>query len=294
MAQQLSLLRTPEAYAGVTAYARNHDGDAAAAAYLALGHAYLLDKRYSEAAANLTLARKDGSELADYADFLGARADHESGNEAAAETLLHGFADRYPESIFNVQVPELEAQVLLALNKVEEARQVLVGTQETASAGRPAYQLAMGQVEAGLGETQTAESTFKHVLITFPLSPEAQTARAKLTAMGAESTLTISELRALGDAYFNAGRDADAAEQFRALLRQPGLDAQTRNSIAVAEAASELKLKRLTPSQVQALPDTRQNHRPPDHRRRTHRRSGADVIRRETHRYFPQTRRADD
>ncbi len=43
------LLRTPEAYAGVTAYAHSHTGEAAAAAYLALGHAYLLDKRYAEA-----------------------------------------------------------------------------------------------------------------------------------------------------------------------------------------------------------------------------------------------------
>ncbi len=49
MAQQLATLRTPEAYAGVAAYAHSHTGDAAAAAYLALGHAYLLDKRYAEA-----------------------------------------------------------------------------------------------------------------------------------------------------------------------------------------------------------------------------------------------------
>ena len=53
MAQQLALLRTPEAYAGVTAYAHSHTGEAAAAAYLALGHAYLLDKRYAEAEAAL-------------------------------------------------------------------------------------------------------------------------------------------------------------------------------------------------------------------------------------------------
>ncbi|MFP5204981.1 MAG: hypothetical protein ACLGSH_06480, partial [Acidobacteriota bacterium] len=41
MAQQLATLRTPAAYAGVTAYANRHSGDAAAAAHLALGHAYL-------------------------------------------------------------------------------------------------------------------------------------------------------------------------------------------------------------------------------------------------------------
>ena len=47
MAQQLATLRTPAAYAGVTQFAHHHTGEAAAAAYLSLGHAYLLDKRYA-------------------------------------------------------------------------------------------------------------------------------------------------------------------------------------------------------------------------------------------------------
>ena len=102
MAQQLANLRTPEAYAGVTAYA--------------LGHAYLEDKRYAEAESSLRQARQAGEELADYADFLGAEASHDGGDEAAAEVLLHGFMDRYPDSIFDVQVPELEANVLLSMN----------------------------------------------------------------------------------------------------------------------------------------------------------------------------------
>src|ERR1700678_1718648 len=37
MAQQLATLRTPAAYTGVAKYAHQHDGEAAAAAYLALG-----------------------------------------------------------------------------------------------------------------------------------------------------------------------------------------------------------------------------------------------------------------
>jgi soluble lytic murein transglycosylase len=256
MAQQLALLRTPEAYAGVAAYARSHDGDAAAAAYLALGHAYLLDKRYAEAQTALAQARHADGELADYADFLDAEASHESGDDAVAEGLLHGFTDRYPESIFNVQAPELEANALLAMKQPAAARQVLVQAEGTESANRSAYQLAAGQVQFALGQKQAAELTFKHVLLAFPLSPEAQTARAKLTEMGAEATLTVSELRALGDAYYNAGRDSDAAEQFRALLREPGLDKQTRNGIAVAEAACQLKLNRLTTAEAKALPDT--------------------------------------
>jgi soluble lytic murein transglycosylase len=111
-------------------------------------------------------------------------------------------------------------------------------------------------VQLALGQNQAATATFKRVLMSYPLSPEAQTARAHLTQLGAEATLTIGELRTLGDAYYNAGRYGDAAEQYRALEREPGLDAATLNSITVAEAACELKLKRLTPAQVQALPDT--------------------------------------
>src|ERR1039458_4349056 len=76
MAQQLATMRTPAAYAGVTKYAHKHNGEAAAAAYLALGHAYLVDKRYAEAAESLRQARLAGDVLADYADFLGAEANH--------------------------------------------------------------------------------------------------------------------------------------------------------------------------------------------------------------------------
>jgi soluble lytic murein transglycosylase len=256
MAQQLALLRTPEAYTGVAAYARSHTGEAAAAAYLALGHAYLLDKRYSEAETALAEARRADSELGDYADFLDAEASHNTGDDAAAETILHGFTSRYPESIFDAEEPELEANVLLAANNVSGARQVLVAAADSDSASRPGFQLAEGEVELSLNQKETAEETFKHVLLGHPLSAEALTARAKLTQMGEETTLTVPELRTLGDAYYNAGRYAEAVEQFRALERSPGLDARTSNSFAVAEAACNLKLKRLTPAQVQGLIDS--------------------------------------
>src|ERR1700758_3060788 len=125
MAQQLATLRTPAAYAGVTNFARQHTGDAAGAAYLALGHAYLLDRRFAEASASMHQARQASDALADYADFLAARAEHEAGNEAAAEALLHGFIQRYPDSVFDVEAPELEATVLLAMNDAVGAQRVL-------------------------------------------------------------------------------------------------------------------------------------------------------------------------
>jgi soluble lytic murein transglycosylase len=145
MAQQLATLRTPAAYAGVTSYAHKHTGEAAAAAYLALGHAYMLDKSYAEAAASLRLARQTGVELADYDDFLGARANHEAGNEKAAEALMHGFAERHPDSIFVDQAPELEANILLAMRDAAGAEKALVAAAGTEAANRPGYQLAQGE-----------------------------------------------------------------------------------------------------------------------------------------------------
>ena len=256
MAQQLATLRTPAAYAGVAAYAHSHTGEAAAAAYLALGHAYLLDKRYAEAEAALAQARRADGELGDYVDFLDAQASHAAGDDPAAETALHGFSDRYPESIFDDQAPELEANVLLGMNKLTAARQVLAGAAGSAAADRAGFQLVEGEIEQALGQQQAAEATFKRVLLSHPLSPEAQTARAKLTETGAEALLTVADLRSLADAYYTAGRYDEASEQFRVLAREPGVDAATREIFAVSEAACELKLKRLTPAQVQGLPDS--------------------------------------
>ncbi len=256
MAQQLALLRTPEAYAGVTEYARKHTGEAAAAAYLALGHAYLLDRRFAEAEASLAQARRAGEELADYADFLGAEANHQGGNDAAAEKLLKGFADRYPDSIFVDQAPELEATVLLALNHPDGARAALEAGADSDAMDRAGYQLAEGQVDLALGQVTAANAVFKKLLLEHPLTDEARTALVKLTQTGAASLLTVADLRSLGDAYYDAGRYNEAEEQYRALAHAPDLTAADRAGFAVAEAACQLKLKRLTTAQAEALPDT--------------------------------------
>jgi soluble lytic murein transglycosylase len=260
MAQQLATLRTPAAYAGVEKYAHQHDGDASSAAYLALGHAYLLDKHYTEAEGNFRQALQASDVLADYAEFLQAEANHEAGNESAAEALLRGFAGRYPDSFFVVEAPELEANVLLGMGNAAGAQQVLAQASGTAAAGRSGFQLAQGEVALAQGQAQVAEGIFKRVLLSHPLSSDAQIARAKLTAMGAEASLTVAELRSLGDAYYNAGRYELAAEQYRSLARESSLDSAARNGFAVAEAACDLKLKRLGTAQVEALAETKDDN----------------------------------
>ncbi|MGH9589001.1 MAG: tetratricopeptide repeat protein [Terracidiphilus sp.] len=151
MARQLATMRTAAAYAGVTAYAHSHSGEAAAAAYLALGHAYLLDHRYSEAETSFRAALTHDGELGDYSDYLDAEASHAAGDDAAAEKLLRGFGTRYPDSVFTDQAPVLEANVLLALNDSTGAQKALaeaIGTDEDAT---PAFRLADAQVARARG-----------------------------------------------------------------------------------------------------------------------------------------------
>jgi peptidoglycan lytic transglycosylase len=256
MAQQLATLRTPAAYSGVTSYAHSHTGEAAAAAYLALGHAYLLDKRYTDAIASLHQATETGEALDDYAAFLAAKANHEANQEAQAETLLKSFKEKYPDSIFVDEVPELEANVLLDLHDPAGAKRVLDASASDPAAGRVGYQLAAGLVAQAQNEDQEAIRIFKALLLAYPLSTEAAIARAKLTSLNAEDSLTSDQLRSLGDAYYKAGRYEEAAEEYRALTLKANLDTQSRNAYAVAAAACDFKLKRLTESQASALADT--------------------------------------
>ena len=252
MAQQLVATRTPAAFAGVASYAHRQTGEAASTAYLSLGYAYLLEGHYGEAVANLKAARAAGDALADYDEFLEAKAEHLNGNDAAAAELLAGFAERNPDSIFDVQVPELEAQVLLARSDVAGAQRALAAAPE--SAGRVGYQLAQAEVAQALGENDQAAALYRRVLLNRPLSAEAQTARSRLTSLGLESLLTQGDLRTLADAYYKAGRYDEAGEQYRALARKSGPESGARNEYEVAAAACDLKLKRLTRGEAEALP----------------------------------------
>lgn len=252
MAQQLATMRSDAAYTAVTRYARTHAGEAAAEAYLALGHAYLLDKKYTDAAAAFAAARRSGTALPDYSEFLGAEAEHGAGNNQAAEKLLSGFKARYPDSIFLAQAPELEAAVLLAEEQPDAALAVLAANRNYDS--RVGYELVLGKVELAQGGKQQAISTWKQLVLTHPTAHEAEEVRAKLAELGAE--FSASERRELGDAYYHAGKYSDAVELYHALAHDESLSEPERNGFAAAAAACNLKLKRLTLAEAEALKAT--------------------------------------
>jgi soluble lytic murein transglycosylase len=257
MAQELTTMRSPAAYAGVTAYAHAHTGEAASAAYLALGHAYLLDHRYPEAITSFQKANVAGKTLDDYADFLAAQAEMETGRLADAETLLKGFAAKYPESIFVSRLPVMIANLSLQQNDPGTALRVLHAHAADAIAGHADFQLALARANQMTGNVDEAARLYRHIFLTFPLSNEGQQAKTQLAVVGAAAPLTVAERRAHADALYAGGRYADAGEEYRALANDsPASDPQARNALLVAAAACDFKTKRLSKEEVDALPDT--------------------------------------
>src|SRR6202012_1763674 len=179
MDQELTTMRSPAAYAGVTAYAHAHTGEAASAAYLALGHAYLLDHRYPDAAANFQKANTTGTTMDDYADFLAAQAFMQAGKLPQAEALLTGFAAKYPESIFVPRLPVMIAHLSLQQHDPHTALRVLRQHAGDPIAGHAEFQLAMARANQMTGNVEEASRLYRHIFLGFPLSDEGQQAKTQ-------------------------------------------------------------------------------------------------------------------
>ncbi len=257
MAQQLAQDRTPAAYAGVTHYAQTHTGDAAAAAYVSLGHAYLLDRRFPDAITALTHADAAGDVLDDYATYLRAQADMQSGQLPQAETLLNGFATKYPDSVFVAQMPVLLANLALSQGDPQTALHVLSEHAAEPMAKKPDYVLALARAQQIAGDKGAAAKSFRRVFLGYPLSPEAAQAKTQLQTMGADASLTVAERQHHADALYNAARYNEAYDDYRGLAADSGVqDAEQRNRLLVAAAACDYKLKRLNRQMAASLPDT--------------------------------------
>jgi soluble lytic murein transglycosylase len=68
------------------------------------------------------------------------------------------------------------------------------------------------------------------------------------------SSLTPAELRAHADALYNAGRLSDAADEYRAMAGS--VDSTTKNMLLASAAVCDMKTKRLSRNQAEALADT--------------------------------------
>lgn len=256
MAQQLASMRTPAAYAGVSAYARSHTGEASAAAYIAVGHAYLLDRKFPEAVTAFRQANAQGNALDDYADYLAAQADLQSNNLPQAENILSTFVQKHPDSIFVPSIPVLQANLFLQEGDPQAALRILDAHKGEAIANHADYQLALAKTYQMAGRIPEATPLFRHVFLGFPLSNEAAVAKTQLAALGATSSLTVEERSRHADALYKAGRFSDAGEEYRALANDPAVTDGLKNTLLVAAAHCDWKLKRLNKEALERIPDS--------------------------------------
>ena len=255
MAQQLAVTRSPAAYSGVESYARAHPGEGASAAYLAIGHAYMLDHRYADAAGTFRRANESGTALDDYADYLGAQASMQAGKGADAYTLLDHFAERHPESIFKANAPVLLANAYLQQNDPQGALRVLLPLADTAQAAHADFRFALGRAYQTSGDTTHAGATYRSLYVSLPLSVEASQARTQIQAMN--MPLTAAERKTHADQLFNAKRYAEAGETYHAIERDgSGLNQADHDALLIYAAACDMKLKHISRRDVEKLPNT--------------------------------------
>ena len=255
MAQQLLTNRTAAAYGGVLGYAASHSGEASAAAYLAVGHAYAQDHRYGDAMSAFRSAAQRGVALDDYADYLGAQAAVNGGQASAAIPLLQQFAERHPDSLFVPTAPILLSQAYLATGDSASALRVLKPLEATQEGSHTDFKLALAKAYQATGDAGHAADLYRGLYLDFPLSNDAEVARKQLVAMNVG--LTPAERKRHADAMFNAKHFEQAQEEYLALRKdEDELSQADRDALAIYAAVCDLRLKKLTRGDVDHLPVT--------------------------------------
>ncbi len=255
MAQQLVTERSAAAYAGVVAYAAGHPGEGAAAAELAIGHAYMLDHRYAEAQSAFRQANLRGTVLNDYANYLQAQAAVQGNRARDAIPLLDHFTDRYPGSLFDASAPILLANAYLAAGDAANALRVLQPLQASPVGAQVDFRLALAKAYQAGGNVAQAATLYRGIYLGDPLSPEASGAKTQMAVMNV--ALSAAERKSHADAMFNAKQYMDAEEEYRALQKAGNdLSQPDRDALDIYAAVCDLRLKRLSRSDVDHLPVT--------------------------------------
>lgn len=247
--------RTPAAYTEVRAWANQHHGEAAALAYLALGHAYLEDGHDNHAIADLKLATAYGSALGDFNLYLLAQAQMGAKLNTDAEATLTSLKANYPHSILTPFVPVLLANGYLNDHRPEDALRVLRSSASGRIEDRADYLLAYAKAEMALGNENEALLYYRRVFTDFPVSAAGVAARKQISSMDMLHTLPPEDLRIHADGLFDAGQYREARAEYLLLGQNPHLDEAARNAYFVAAAACELKLNQLTQHEIDQIPD---------------------------------------
>jgi peptidoglycan lytic transglycosylase len=258
MAQQLIQQRTPQAYSGVLHYARSHTGEAAAAAYMALGQAHMEDGKFKDAASSFQLANRYGHALDDYADYLGAKANFAQQQYAAAEQMLQGFAERHPDSILIDRATLLLAKIKLGEGDPQAALHQLAKLDGTRLAKSSEFLFAAAKANQLAGNRKLAQEMYTRLYVGDPTSSESTQVPAQMHQMGITPPFTVTERTRHADGLYIAGKYGAAAVEYQALTQDPAVigTAQVNKLLARAAVATFKQTGHVNPSQLVRLSDT--------------------------------------
>jgi soluble lytic murein transglycosylase len=251
MAQQLANGRSPAGFVAVHTYATSHTGAASATAYLALGHAYALDRRYTEAAAAFHQASLASDVLTDYADFLGAQALFDAQRYGDAVPLLDHFSERHPDSIFKINADLLLANAYIAANNGPYAAHTLEPLAVTPESDQPDFKLTLAKSYELAGDSAKAITLFRSLYLTQPLSTEAIEARTQLIALHAMPS--AAERKVHADQLFNAKRYREASTEYMSIRNDSSLSQSDRDALELYNAVCNLRLKHLSRRDIDHL-----------------------------------------
>ena len=224
MAQQLLENRTPQAYAAVEAYARNHsqdkaagaDAEAAALARLVLGYARYLDKDYANARSSWEQTSALQPLVGDYLDLLRANSFQGEAKPEGVISTLEGFEQRYPDSLNLHDAQMLYAGALLASGEPQRAVAYLEKRRQPNHAD---LELSLARAYEASGQKDKAAEIFRRIYFDSPLTPEADASSQELKNMG-ESTPagSFDQRRARAQTLLKNKRYPDAVNELSPLV----------------------------------------------------------------------------
>ncbi len=221
MARQLLEDRTPQAYAGVEAYARKHastNADATALAWLVLGYARYLDRNYAQARASWQHAGALEPVLGDYLAWLRASSYHGEGNAPAVIAALEGFEQRYPDSL-NLH----DAQLLYvgALIANGEPQRAAVYLEKRRQPYHPDTELALARAYTSANQSDKASEILRRLYYEVPLTSEAEAAALELRTLGETSPAgSFDQRHARAEMLLKGKRYREAVSEFSPLVEQ--------------------------------------------------------------------------
>jgi soluble lytic murein transglycosylase len=237
MARQLLQDRTPDAYAGVQAFAVRHTKeDAGSLAWLVIGYAHILDHDYAKAIDPLNRAKPQAGDLGDYVNFYLGSAYQQTGHLAEAIATFGVFDKTYPESLLIRDAHVVYANALVADGRAQEAVTLLENDRQPVRAD---LELALGRAYEAANQPAKALAIFRNLFYTMPTSWEASQIQGDLTKLAALTqapAVGLEAHRTRADLLMKGKEFSEAANEYQILANQVTPPDRPQAEISLAEA----------------------------------------------------------